>query len=200
LEWIKLEQRLNFVWIFKFSRAHSSASSLLSSGVCRCRTPLRCRLTPTLPRRLCRFAARSPHHPSTQVLRTRQVKSSCGRLLTPHSSLPRPLSRAAHATTHACKHASAHSSVGRLLIPSPTCHCVLLLHTHVGAFAFLCHHCHRAHLAVDRPLHHTNHPTDKRNGSRHPPPSLVDWVGRAKWVGRTGRCRATVTGCGPNPA
>jgi hypothetical protein len=53
------------------------------------------------------------------VMRPRQAKS-----------LPRPLLCTACATAHARKRASTHSSVGRLRIPSPTRHCVLLLHTH----------------------------------------------------------------------
>jgi hypothetical protein len=127
-----------------------------------------------LPCHLCRFAARSPHHLSTRVLQPCQVKLWPSPHATPLAamphSLPRPLTHTAHATTHACKRASAHSSVGRLLIPSPTRHCILLLHTHAHAFTFLCSHCRRAHLTADRPLHRTNHPTNEHNGSGHPPP------------------------------
>jgi hypothetical protein len=136
--------------------AHSSASSLLSSGTCRCRALLRCCLTPILPHRLCRFATWSPHHPSTRVLRPREAKSwpssHATLLVAAPRSLPRPLPRAIHATAHARKRTSTHSSVSHLLIPSPTCHCVLLLHTHARAFAFLCRHCRRAHLVVALPL------------------------------------------------
>jgi hypothetical protein len=95
-------------------------------------------------------------------------------------SLPRPLPCASRATAHARKCASTHSSVGHLRIPSPTCHCILLLHTHMRDLAFLCHHCHQAHLIAAPPLRTTRAAAKGLNGSTLAPqcflPNLITRV------------------------
>jgi hypothetical protein len=113
--------------------------------------------------------------------RTKSWSSSHATLLAAAPrSLPRPLPCASRATAHARKCASTHSSVGHLRIPSPMRHCILLLHTHVRDLAFLCRHCHQAHLIVAPPLRTTRAAAKGLNGSTLAPqcfpPNLITGV------------------------
>jgi hypothetical protein len=115
-----------------------------------------------LPRHLCRLAARSSHHLSTRVLLPRQAKSWPSSDATHFAAAPR-----------------THLSMGHLPIPSPMHHCILLLHTHTRGSAFLCRHCHRAHLVAAPLLRTTGAAAKGLNGSAlapSPPSNLVAGV------------------------